>query len=535
MSALPIRERHAGVCGNSTRCDELIGTTEGRPLRDVARGGRAPIAAESGHTRRTAPVAPRFGRGREEHAEVRRALPCGLPSPARANVHASRMCSVGWEEHTITLTSSDGTEQTVEILYKDALSAAQHWLLTHEYDIERDIQFAPEMAATASEQVFEDYRHSVVNALACAYLPRNQYTFLFDCASDASQCDNSRQTFWAVYIGLGCLREHRRLKADARILVALLPHVDGAEEKSRMYQEAISKVFETMNHAGYHGVRIYLGGARPFRERAPADLRTVLGNSVRAGANGALVPFTVYPLLHAYAADQVEQWCYLALRGGHATNCQCPGCLTPKTALSDLSDTVPEQYGLRTTALRVRLTEAIEDKSGAKAKAMFPTAATVPAALKLAKDRFDACSFRWGVTPAWHDAPACDIYIISGMGYDPVHSGWLGPFRRLCHFTLAEYADGKGYSRAAALLNNRVIASGRHDGQRCPRSALLAAPPLRRVLPPADCRRQVPAERALQGRAERQIAGPGSHVARSGAQGDGPCHAVLVSGPPRTC
>lgn len=157
----------------------------------------------------------------------------------------------------------------MDIVYKDALSCAQHWLLSHEYDIESDIQFAPEMAATASEQVFEDYRHSVVNAVACAYLPRKQYTFLFDCASDSSQCDNSRQTFWAVYIGLGCLREHRRLKSDARILVALLPHVDGAEEKSRMYQEAISKVFETMNHAGYHGVRIYLGGARPFRHRPP--------------------------------------------------------------------------------------------------------------------------------------------------------------------------------------------------------------------------------------------------------------------------
>jgi hypothetical protein len=67
------------------------------------------------------------------------------------------MCSVGWEEHTITLKSSDGTEQTVEVLYKDALAAIQHWLLHHPYDLESDTQFAPEMAATASEQVFKDY------------------------------------------------------------------------------------------------------------------------------------------------------------------------------------------------------------------------------------------------------------------------------------------------------------------------------------------------------------------------------------------
>jgi len=179
------------------------------------------------------------------------------------------MCSVGWEEHTITLKSSDGTEQTVEVLYKDALAAIQHWLLHHRYDLESDTQFAPEMAATASEQVFKDYCNSVVNFVACAYLPRGQFTLLYEAASDASQFGGSRQTFWALYIGLGCLREHRRLKTDARILVALLPHVDGAEEKSRMYQEAISKVFETMNHAGYHGVRLYLRGSRPFCERPP--------------------------------------------------------------------------------------------------------------------------------------------------------------------------------------------------------------------------------------------------------------------------
>jgi hypothetical protein len=54
-------------------------------------------------------------------------------------VHASRTCSGVWEENTITLTSPDGTEQTVDILCKDALSAAQNWLLTHEYDMETDI------------------------------------------------------------------------------------------------------------------------------------------------------------------------------------------------------------------------------------------------------------------------------------------------------------------------------------------------------------------------------------------------------------
>ena len=37
----------AGVCGNSTRFDALIGTTEGRPLRDVAQRGGAPIMCKA--------------------------------------------------------------------------------------------------------------------------------------------------------------------------------------------------------------------------------------------------------------------------------------------------------------------------------------------------------------------------------------------------------------------------------------------------------------------------------------------------------
>ena len=221
----------------------------------------------------------------------------------------------------------------------------------------------------------------------------------------------------------------------------------------------------------------------------------MLRNNVRAGADGELGPLTVYPMLHAYAADQVEQWTYLALKAGHATHCQCPGCLTPKTALSDLSATVPEQYGLRTMDHRNKLTEAMEDLTGVKARALFPAATTVQQALKAAKDRFDACSYRSGVMPAWHDAPgASGFYIGSALGYDALHSGWLGQFRRLSHLTLVTVAEAiGGYSRAATLLNARIAASGRHDGQRCPRSVRRTATTLRRFSRAVDCRRQVPA------------------------------------------
>ena len=110
----------------------------------------------------------------------------------------------------MTFKASDGSEQTVTFLYRDALSAAQHWLLSHECDIASDMQFEPELAATASAQVAQDYRHSLPNAVACAHLPRGQFTFMFEMSSDASQYGGSRQQFHPVYISHGCLRTPRR-------------------------------------------------------------------------------------------------------------------------------------------------------------------------------------------------------------------------------------------------------------------------------------------------------------------------------------
>ena len=173
-------------------------------------------------------------------------------------------CSVPWEEHTMTLQAPDGSEQTVTFLVRDALKVAQGWLLGHKYDLEADMQFEPEMADTASDQVFRDYCNSLPNAVACAHLPRGQFTFLYEASSDASQYGGSRQQFHPIYISYGCLRTARRLKMDTKSVVVLLPHVDGADEKCRLFHEAIRLAFANMNHAGFHGVQIYLRGAPPF-------------------------------------------------------------------------------------------------------------------------------------------------------------------------------------------------------------------------------------------------------------------------------
>ena len=173
-------------------------------------------------------------------------------------------CSVGWEEHHVTLTSADGSEQTVEILYRDALSVLQDWLLRSEYSAS-DLQFEPELAASPSKQLFADYRRSLPNAVASAYLPRGQRTITVATSSDGSQYSAlGRDGFHPVYIEPTFVKTERRNKADTKCVVALIPHVDGAEEKSRVYQEAITKAFASFNHAGFHGVTIHLRGAPPF-------------------------------------------------------------------------------------------------------------------------------------------------------------------------------------------------------------------------------------------------------------------------------
>ena len=164
----------------------------------------------------------------------------------------------------MTFQAPDGSEQTVTFLYRDALKLAQQWLLFHKYDIGADMQFEPEMADTAKDQVFRDYCNSLPNSVACAHLPRGQFTFLYEASSDASQYGGTRQQFHPWYISYGCLRTARRLKMDTKSVVMLLPHVDGADEKCRMFHEAMRMAFANMNHTGFHGVKMYLRGAPPF-------------------------------------------------------------------------------------------------------------------------------------------------------------------------------------------------------------------------------------------------------------------------------
>jgi hypothetical protein len=186
-----------------------------------------------------------------------------------------------------------------------------------------------------------------------------------------------------------------------------------------------------------------------------------------AGANGTFVPRTVYPMLCAYPTDQQEQYVALACKGGFATPCQCPGCLTPKEELSSMDATLPETHGVRTMELRDRLTAAMGD--AATAREMFPAATSDRAALKLAKAEFDRYSFRAGVDPAFHAfAGVYGAYVMLGAAYDQLHNTWIGKFKRLCLLTLCVYGLRFGYKHAVNLLNDRIIASGKHDGlERC--------------------------------------------------------------------
>ena len=178
--------------------------------------------------------------------------------------------------------------------------------------------------------------------------------------------------------------------------------------------------------------------------------------------------------------------------------------------------------------LRDRLTAAMGD--AATAREMFPAATSDRAALKLAKAEFDRYSFRAGVDPAFHAfAGVYGAYVMLGAAYDQLHNTWIGKFKRLCLLTLCVYGLRFGYKHAVNLLNDSIIASGKHDGlERCVQPApmgLAAAMPRAH----APCAHQVLAKRHVQGRAERQGAGAHTHVKRKRARADGRMHALCHS------
>ena len=183
-----------------------------------------------------------------------------------------RACSVDWKTETLELASADGSTQTVDIMWRDALEAVQLYFLTAEYNAD-ELKFEPEIADRLEDQVFDDYCNSLLYYLEWSYLPDGQYPLLYELSSDGSQFGLSRQQFWSVYVTPCLPCKSRRQMMDCKILVAQLPHVAGPDEKAEMYQHAIKKIFSSMNAAGTHGVLMSFRGTERATDVLPTRVR----------------------------------------------------------------------------------------------------------------------------------------------------------------------------------------------------------------------------------------------------------------------
>ena len=74
-----------------------------------------------------------------------------------------------WHTEDLELEADDGSSQHVKIKWRDGLEAVQHHLLSAQYDPKADLQLEPEIAADLGQQVFDDYKHSMLFYLASSF------------------------------------------------------------------------------------------------------------------------------------------------------------------------------------------------------------------------------------------------------------------------------------------------------------------------------------------------------------------------------
>ena len=109
-----------------------------------------------------------------------------------------------WHTDDLELEADDGMVQHVKIKWRDGLEAVQQHLLGAQYDPKADLQLEPEIAADLRQQVFDDYKHSMLFYLASSFLDKGQYVMFYEFGltlrSTGSAAKNSGQ-FTSRYAG----------------------------------------------------------------------------------------------------------------------------------------------------------------------------------------------------------------------------------------------------------------------------------------------------------------------------------------------
>jgi hypothetical protein len=252
------------------------------------------------------------------------------------------------------------------------------------------------------------------------------------------------------------------------LTIAHLPprHVDGAEESKAMFAAAMNFLFDSLNHAGTHGVDMH----------------------IRLGPGPEPTKIRVYTLACQILNDHPEACMGLGVKDSCVTNSPCCGCLTPCTHLQDIPaatrypvrdkqfrDALEAAIGNDNLAvLMYRQLSAVHGEDGGEDGAKRPKLNTseLSYAKHFVKELYELMSVKRGGS-AYDGFPWLEGgYVMLAANTDWLHVIDLGIIRRALILTAWYYEQNRGFctvTRAGgcAELNARLAGrGGAHDGER---------------------------------------------------------------------
>ena len=202
-----------------------------------------------------------------------------------------------------------------EMMCRDPALVLQEKLLDLEHNPDDCMWWTHEIGSNWRTQPFREPKHSVPGWVLESYMPPGARILSFTVGSDGTNLDKlGKRHANPVNIIPGCFDAETRRKLGSTLTIAHLPHVDGTEEGQAMFAAAMNFLFDSLNHAGTHGVDMH----------------------IRLGPGPEPTKLRVYTLACQILNDHPEKCKGLRVKDSCLTNAPCCGCLTPSTLLQDI-------------------------------------------------------------------------------------------------------------------------------------------------------------------------------------------------------
>ena len=239
---------------------------------------------------------------------------CAFVAWQAQRTHEHAVCSVRFEKKTFTYMVG-GFVHHAEMMCRDPAEVLQEKLLDLEHNPAECMWWKHEIGSDWRKQRFSEPKHSVPGWVQESYMPPGSRILYFTVGSDGTNLDKlGKRHAHPVNIIPGCYDAKTRRKLDSTLTIAHLPHVDGTEERKAMFAAAMNFLFDSLNHAGKHGVDMH----------------------IRLGPGPEPTKIRVYTLACQILNDHPEACMGLGVKDSCVTNAPCCGCLTPCTHLQDI-------------------------------------------------------------------------------------------------------------------------------------------------------------------------------------------------------